>query len=238
MHYLFLTIGVIAGVLLLLRWASTADPKVLAWAARVVGGIVLALILIVLILVGRWTWIAYAMPFLLPFYFHWRSNRIRAKNAGGPSPGQTSEVTTRYLDMSLDHDSGEMTGSVTAGKYAGREIGSLTLPELLDLLVECRDDENSVRVLEAYLDRTQGPDWRAEGGDQGEGAAGGKRSGSWGGAMTYEEAWEILGLEPGADEDAIKEAHRRLMAKMHPDRGGSTYLAAKLNQAKDLLLDA
>jgi DnaJ-domain-containing protein 1 len=91
-------------------------------------------------------------------------------------------------------------------------------------------------VLEAYLDRTQGPAWRA-GAEAGDGRkAGGTRG--WGGAMTFEEAWEILGLEPGADEEAIKEAHRRLMTKIHPDRGGSTYLAAKLNQAKDLLLGA
>lgn len=235
MQYLFLIVGTLAGLLLLMRWASTADPKLLAWIVRVVGGIVLALILVGLLLVGRWTWIVYAIPFLLPFYFHWRSNRIRAKNSGGPSPGQTSEVRTRYLDMSLDHDTGEMSGTVTSGSYAGRAVGSLNLAELLDLLAECEDDEDSVRVLEAFLDRAHGAAWRTEAGAE----AGAKaKGGTWGGAMTFEEAWEILGLQPGADEDEIKEAHRRLMAKMHPDRGGSTYLAAKLNQAKDLLLGA
>lgn len=236
MQYLFIIIGALAGLLLLLRWASMADPKLLAWVVRVVAGIVGVLLIVVLVLVGRWTWIAYALPFLLPFYFHWRSRRIRAKNSGGPSPGQTSEVRTRYLNMSLDHDTGEMSGTVTSGTYAGREVGSLNLAELLDLLAECEADEDSVRVLEAFLDRTHGPAWRAEG--EAEAEAGAKRGGGWGGAMTFEEAWEILGLEPGAGEDEIKEAHRRLMAKMHPDRGGSTYLAAKLNQAKDLLLGA
>jgi len=238
-QYLFLIVGALAGLLLLLRWASTADPKLLAWVVRVVGGIVLALIMVMLLLVGRWTWIAYAIPFLLPFYFHWRSNRIRARNSGGPSPGQRSEVTTRYLDMSLDHDTGEMTGSVTSGTYAGREVGSLNLAELLDLLAECQDDDDSVRVLESFLDRTHGPAWRTGGKAESGKTSGGKAGGSaWGGAMTFQEAWEILGLEPGAGEEEIKEAHRRLMAKIHPDRGGSTYLAAKLNQAKDLLLGA
>jgi hypothetical protein len=234
-QYLFLTIAIVAGLLLLLRWASTADPRVLAWIVRVVAGIVGALVLVVVLLAGRWTWIVYALPFLLPLYFNWRSNRIRAKNSGGPSPGQTSEVRTRYLDMYLDHDTGEMSGTVKAGAYAAREVSSLNLAELLDLLAECEDDEDSVRVLEAYLDRTHGPAWRAESAAEGDKKAG--RSG-WGGAMTFDEAWEILGLEPGAGEEEIKEAHRRLMAKMHPDRGGSTYLAAKLNQAKDLLLGA
>ena len=130
-----------------------------------------------------------------------------------------------------------MTGTVTAGPYAGRDLPSMSLVELLDLLNGCADDADSVRVLEAYLDRIHGPEWRG-----GEAGAGGGEDGTrrasraWGGAMTTEEAWEILGLTPGAGPEDVKEAHRRLMAKLHPDHGGSTYLAAKLNQAKDLLL--
>ena len=234
MQYFVLGIALLAGLLLLLRWATAADPRVLAWVLRVLVALIVLGGLLVVAWTGRWLWVAYALPFMLPFYFQWRSKRIRAKNVGGPSPGQSSDVTTEHLRMSLDHDSGEMTGTVTEGPYAGRELDSLSLSELLDLLAGCAEDEDSVRVLEAYLDRVHGPQWRGDGGAEGETRGG--RAGGWGAAMTFDEAWEILGLEPGADEQAIKEAHRRLMSKMHPDRGGSTYLAAKLNQAKDLLL--
>ncbi len=238
MQYFVLGIGLLAGLFLLARWLTTADPRVLAWMARVLVGLLGVGAIALIALSGRYIWIAYALPFLLPVIFRWRSKRIRAKNATGPTPGQTSDVITAYLKMSLDHDSGDMTGTVTAGSYAGRDLSSMGLVELLDLLNGCADDEDSVRVLEAYLDRVHGPEWRggAPGGDGGEDSSRRSRS-AWGNAMTRDEAWEILGLESGAGPDAVKDAHRQLMAKLHPDHGGSTYLAAKLNQAKDLLLE-
>jgi hypothetical protein len=237
MQYLVLGIGLLAGLLLLARWLSTADPRMLAWVMRVLIGVLVIGALALVALSGRYIWIAYALPFLLPIYFQWRSKRIRARNATGPTPGRTSDATTTYLHMSLDHDSGDMTGTVTAGNYAGRDLSSMELAEMLDLLKECSGDADSVRVLEAYLDRVHGPEWRSgEAGTEHDGQGRNGSKSTWGNAMTPDEAWEILGLEPGAGPDSIKEAHRRLMGTLHPDHGGSTYLAAKLNQAKDLLL--
>jgi len=106
----------------------------------------------------------------------------------------------------------------------------MALGQLVELLKTCwRDDDESTRLLEAYLDREFG-DWRetTKAGDQ--------QNSSSGAVMDWAEALQILGLEEGASEDEIKEAHRRLIAGMHPDHGGSDYLAAQINRAKDLLL--
>jgi hypothetical protein len=154
--------------------------------------------------------------------------------SGGGSRPHSSEVTTDTLQMQLDHVTGDLDGEVLQGRFAGRSLASLGLGELLSLIADCqRDDPRSVALLETYLDRRQ-PDWRdhAAGGAQGQDRGGASAAG----AMDEATAWSILGLSPGASEAEIKAAHRRLMTKLHPDHGGSGYLAAQLNQAKDLLL--
>jgi len=137
--------------------------------------------------------------------------------------------------MTLDHDTGSMTGTILRGRFSGMRVEELGGADLLALLRECRaEDEEGARLLEAYLDRVR-PDWRDElAGERPGGSGGGARSA--GGDMTVEEAYAILGLMPGADAEAIKEAHRRLMVKLHPDHGGSDYLATKINRARDVLL--
>jgi DnaJ domain len=148
--------------------------------------------------------------------------------------GQSSEVVTDTLRMHLEHATGELDGEVLRGPFAGRSLASLGLTELLDLLADCRrEDPRSVPLLETYLDRRE-PDWRAHGAGQGTDGAGPQAGAS--GAMDEATACSILGLAPGASADEIKAAHRRLMTKLHPDHGGSSYLAAQLNQAKDYLL--
>lgn len=243
MPYFILGIALLAGFLLLMRWLTTVNPHALAWAVRIAGGALAVGVIALLIESERIQILLYALPFALPFYFQWRSRRLRRRNARGPRPGSTSEVDTGWLRMELDHDSGAMRGTVQRGRFAGRGLAGMTLEELRELHEEIGADPDSVRVLEAYLDRTHGPDWRtaadaagARTDGAGTGSGGGQAGPVHGAAMTEEEAYEILDLAPGASADAIKEAHRRLMAKLHPDRGGSTYLAAKLNQAKDRLL--
>lgn len=157
----------------------------------------------------------------------------RAKAARGPTPGSTSRVEADWLRMTIDHDTGKLDGEVLNGVFQGRPLDSLAPGELLDLLSECRrNDPEAARLLEAYLDRRLGGDWR-HGGDPGAGA---RESGSTEAPMTAPQALQILGLEPGATRDAIVDAHRRLIQKLHPDRGGSSYLAAQINRAKDVLL--
>ena len=173
----------------------------------------------------------FLLPFVLPL-LAWRRIRQRLKAAQGPTPGQRSEINTRFLRMTLDHDSGQMDGEVREGPFAGRRLSEMVPEELEALWRGCQADAQSLAVLEAYLDRTQGPEWREATGAQ-EDQAGAPAGG---GAMSRDEALAVLGLEEGAGPDEIRDAHRRLMQKIHPDHGGSDYLAAKINQAKDLLL--
>jgi len=154
-----------------------------------------------------------------------------AAGAAGGAPGGSS-IRTRFLEMRLDHATGAMDGRVLEGPFAQRALRDLRLDELLRMLELYREaDAQSAAVLEAYLDRERGTDWRAR--DPGPGAA---PAGTGSGPMNESEALAILGLEPGADALAVRDAHRRLMQRLHPDRGGSGYLAAKINEAKQVLL--
>jgi hypothetical protein len=153
---------------------------------------------------------------------------LAGRRFGGRAAADASTVETATLAMRLDHATGQMSGRVLRGPQAGRELAELALPDLLTLLAECRaGDPDSVPLLEAWLDRAQ-PDWRTA---EAPGAAV-----PAGGRMTRAEALAVLGLAEGADAAAIRAAHRRLMRAAHPDQGGSDWLAARINQARDLLL--
>jgi hypothetical protein len=146
-------------------------------------------------------------------------------------PADESSVETEWLTMRLDHATGEVEGWVKQGSAAGRELASLGLGALLRLLAELqREDPPALPLLEAYLDR-RFPDWR-----DGVGAEAGAGATNAPAVLDERTALEILGLAPGASEAEIKAAHRALMARLHPDHGGSAWLAAQLNQARDYLL--
>lgn len=153
-------------------------------------------------------------------------------NWGRRSEGQKSSVKTGMLSMELDHDTGAMDGEILAGRFRGKRLRSLSIDDLVELMQECQSaSDQSASLLEAYLDRTHA-DWRTRAGSR-------SRSGPPppGGMMSREEAYAVLGLRPNCGEKEIRDAHRRLMKQYHPDHGGSDYLAAKINQAKDVLVE-
>ncbi|HEY1941849.1 MAG TPA: DnaJ domain-containing protein [Roseiarcus sp.] len=157
-----------------------------------------------------------------------------AFRAAGPgAKTRVSSARSATIETRLDLETGVMTGVVLGGRFQGRPLDMLTRTECLELYADCgRDDPDGARLVEAYLDRRFAR-WRDA--DEGQGEARGRaRSG---GAMTRNEAYEILGLAEGASGEEIIRAHRTLMKKLHPDHGGSTALAARVNQAKDVLLD-
>jgi DnaJ-domain-containing protein 1 len=125
-----------------------------------------------------------------------------------------------------------MSGRVLEGRFAGRTLRDLSLQNLLDLWRECQSDAQSLAVLEAYLDRHVEAGWREQVCDTGPTADSNRNSG----VMDRAEAYQILGLQPGASREDIQAAYRRLIQRVHPDHGGSSYLAARLNQARDVLL--
>jgi hypothetical protein len=232
--------GVVAVVLLyaLLQMFRAANPVVLARVLKIGGGVVA---LAVAAFTGIRGELAVAIPLGLfgagllgwsPFGASGFGNfgGIFGGANAQRSPGQTSRVRSQFLDMILDHDSGELSGQIVAGPFAGHSLGEFDLPQLTAMISGF--DAESVALFESYLDR-RFPAWRQDA--QGDAARGQSRAPS-GGKMTDEEAYQILGLQPGANRDEIGRAHRALMKKLHPDQGGSTYLAARVNQAKDTLL--
>lgn len=232
--YLVLGICLVVGLGLMARWFVATDPRQLARLLRY-GAISLVVVVVLALALTRNIGPALGvLVLLLPFLRGWRDLRRRMKTAQGPSAGQSSRLRTAMLDVELDHDTGRMSGTVTAGRFAGQSLGGLSEDDLKALLRECRqDDPQSVPVIEAFLDREFGPEWRSEEGQPGSGDS---KAAAASGAMTAEEAYALLGLAQGATKEEIKAAHHRLMMKVHPDQGGSDYIAAKLNQAKDLLL--
>ena len=176
-----------------------------------------------------------AMPLLAvlaPLLLRWLRLPSPSSTATGQTSPNQSAVTTRFLVMTLDHVSGVMTGTVREGRFAGRSLQDLTRPELLELWRECQPDLQSAAVLEAYLDRHADAGWR----EQADTEWKDRTHATENDRMDRAEAYRVLGLQSGAGNDEIQAAYRRLIQRVHPDQGGSSYLAARINQARDVLL--
>jgi hypothetical protein len=229
------------GVLGLLLFAASAFANarietlkaVLKWAGLIGGG-ALALYLLVTGKGGQALMLAIVLgPLALRFWNQAKAARTFSRG-GRPGEGAASEVATAWLRMRLEHDTGTMSGTVLAGEFKGRELAELALPDLIGLWLVLRaEDPESVPLLEAWMDRRFGEAWR----DAAAEAAGeGEAPRAAGGPLTRADALAILGLKDGATVEEIREAHRRLMRAAHPDRGGSDWLAARINEARDVLL--
>jgi DnaJ domain len=221
-------------VLVLALWAlqfySRADPKLLIRGLKAGGGVAALLAAAFMALRGQFM-LALPLGFAGLSLLGWLPFGPAGFGARTQkSAGQVSRVRSAFVEMELNHDSGAMGGRILAGRHAGAALDALDLRTLVALLADI--DAESRALLAAYLDRRD-PSWREH--TQGDTTAGTGRPPP-GGKMTEEEAYQILGLQPGASAEEIGRAHRALMKKLHPDQGGSTYLAARVNEAKDILL--
>jgi hypothetical protein len=233
MQLLLLLMVLFGGLFWFMRWSSRVGPtrtaEILRWIA--LGG--LGLLLLMAFTRGGAAMVAPFLALLLPVALrHWRKLLPLFTGGAGGQAGvnSASSVQTQFLHMSLDHNSGDMQGQILMGQFQGRHLSDLTLQELLSFRQECQQDPQSVAVLETYLDRTH-ENWRETPFQENH------TSGPAGPTSSIEEAYEILGLQPGASKADIKSAHRRLIQRLHPDHGGSSYLAARINWAKDVLLN-
>jgi hypothetical protein len=242
-------IFVLAGALILvfvlgMGYAFTqANPATLARSLRTLGAALLGLAALALLLteraglgifVGTVAWSLFTQgrlwPGGWPHYGGFSSGG--GAHSRRPRQARSSAVRTQWIALELDHTTGEMDGDVLKGVHAGARLGAMTREALAVLFNEAGDDPETRRLLETYLDRRFGPAWRqAE--QTGSHSQSHARTGS---AMSRTEAYHVLGLEPGANEEAIRAAHRKLMLQNHPYTGGTSYLAAKINEAKDVLL--
>lgn len=234
------------GTLLFRQWSRQAGPvrtqqvlrrsgfAILIGVAVILmlrsGAVLLALLTALLPMLRRFLpWLITLAPSLVRHYQ--RNKAYRSPGGSSNASPQESTVTTRFLSMTLSHQDGRMSGRVLEGPYRGRQLDGLSRSELLDLHRHCQSDPQSVAVLQAYLDRMQ-PDWRqhaSHSDTHGDASAND--------AMSREEALAILGISAEATRDEIINAHRRLMQKFHPDRGGNDFLASRINLAKSLLLN-
>jgi len=235
-------IGALTG---LAWWLRTPPPVTAAQFRRAL--VVLAVpLLVFLAATGRLHWllalmgalVAAAVRLLPLLHFAplvqrlWRQVHPQSASSGGSTAAERSTVESSFIRLWLDHATGEIDGEVLAGTFKGHRLSELQRDQLMRLYRDCRAaDPDSAALLQSYLDRVYGETRQSAPGSET-----GTRPGPT--PMTADEARQILGLGPAASRAEVMAAHRRLIHKLHPDRGGSDYLAAKINEARSVLLGA
>lgn len=236
MARLILLLAVAAVLYLMYRRVRTVPPHKRRAEYIKLGLAVAVTIVLVLTLTGRMHWLGVVatgllvvlrqlLPVLIRLFPMLAARRVLGQ--GAPAQAQTSTVETSLLRMQLAHDSGDLQGEVLGGSFAGWRLADMDRQQLEALLAQCqREDGESARLLDSYLQQ------RFPGETFGQQQA---HTGDDGGT-NRKEAYAILGLAEDASREDIEAAHRKLIQKLHPDRGGNDYLAAKINQARDVLL--
>ena len=222
--YLFFLLFVVIGFF----WLMTMPAKQIVAVLSTAGPVLVIMMGMLLTLLRRG---AIGIPLVILGISWWRRNR--SKRPISSAEGQKSTVRSANIEMELDHDTGEMDGTILTGRLKGVRLSSLSGDEILSLYFDFRSDTDSISLLESFLDRYY-PDWR----DRVDSDASGNQNDTPGfDNMNRQEAYQILGLEQNASQEEIHQAWRRLIKGVHPDSGGSAFLAAKINSARDILLD-
>jgi hypothetical protein len=200
---------------------------------------IIAVVLVLLALTGRAHWITAAvgavfallrgalpslvrmMPILQRLFQEAQNRR--------PASGR-SRVVTQTLVMWLDQNTGEMDGEVLSGEFKAKKLSELSQDQCHRLMAYCHaQDHEAAQLFQAYLARRFNSEPDPNQSKQSD-------TGGFQSNMDRTEALQILGLGEPTTKEEIEMAHRKLMQKLHPDRGGTDYLASKLNQAKQTLL--
>ncbi|MEH6580491.1 MAG: DnaJ domain-containing protein [Halioglobus sp.] len=226
----------IAAVIYILYQRASALPPHLRKAQYIKLGVGVAVVVVIgLTIAGKMHWLGAALTGLLVAARQLLPTLVRLfpmlasfKSRSASGGGQHSTVETDILRMQLDHESGALEGDVLLGQYQGWHLTDMDKAQLQELMQYCQQsDQSSVQLLDSYLQQRFPGD---TGFQQGPAQA------TASGPMNRKEALDALGLNENSSKDEIVAAHRKLMQKIHPDRGGNDYLAAKINQAKDILL--
>lgn len=238
MPRLILLLAVAITLVVLIRRAQRQPPhkRRAAYFQIILGAAVVGVV--ILTLMGKMHWLGAAITGLLVVARQMLPLLIRLlpmlgslRGQAGSTGSKQSEVSARILTMTLDHDSGDLSGVVLEGPFKDWLLEELDRQQLDELLAYCqREDADSAQLLVSYLEQRFPDDETTH--EQAESDHPHNPTG-----LTRAEALSLLGLEEGATQDEIISAHRTLIQKVHPDRGGSDYLAAKINEAKDFLLD-